>query len=116
VPDGAQTLGELAELIRSKNAGPFWVTLDVFLPDRDAYDMAAAPGLITPDAIGRLYDVAPETVEIFRIPDLRVIKVSFPRAVAQASLLDRDMHAGQQHVPLASLSLNGGAGVPLGRS
>jgi hypothetical protein len=29
--------------------------------------------------------------------------VSFPRPVVQGSLHDRDMHAGQHHVPLASV-------------
>jgi hypothetical protein len=30
-----------------------------------------------------------------------VVKVSFPRPIVQGSLRDRDMHAGQHHVPLA---------------
>ena len=36
-------------------------------------------------------------------PDLHVVKVSFPRPVVQGSLHDRDMHAGQHHVPLANV-------------
>jgi hypothetical protein len=40
---------------------------------------------------------------IFRIPALNVVKISFPRPIPQASLRDRDIHAGQHHVPLASL-------------
>jgi hypothetical protein len=43
-------------------------------------------------------------VQIFRLPDLRVVKVSFPRPIAQGSLHDRDMHAGQHHVPLAGIA------------
>ena len=35
--DRSRTIGDVAELVRSKNAGPFWQTLDVFLPDDDAY-------------------------------------------------------------------------------
>jgi Domain of unknown function (DUF4387) len=42
-------------------------------------------------------------LQIFRIPDLHVVKVSFPRPVVQGSLHDRDMHAGQHHVPLANM-------------
>jgi hypothetical protein len=42
-------------------------------------------------------------LQIFRIPELHVIKVSMPRPVAQGSLRDRDVHAGQHHVPLAAL-------------
>jgi Domain of unknown function (DUF4387) len=42
-------------------------------------------------------------LQIFRIPDLHVVKGSLPRPVAQGSLHDRDMHAGQHHVPLANV-------------
>jgi hypothetical protein len=97
----SETLGDLALEIRSKNAGPFWLTLDAFMPDDEAYRVADT--LITAEVISDLYRVAPESLQIFRIPELRVIKVSFPRPHLQGSLHDRDMHAGQQHVPLASL-------------
>ena len=96
----SRTLGDLALEVRSKNAGPFWMTLDVFLPDDAAYRTADA--LITPDLIAELYQVARESLLIFRIPELKVVKVSFPRPLPQGSLHDRDMHAGQHHVPLAS--------------
>ena len=94
------TLGDLAKLVRSKNAGPFWMTLEAFMPDDETYRMADA--LITAELISELYHVAPATLQIFRIPDLHVVKVSFPRPIVQGSLRDRDMHAGQHHVPLAS--------------
>ncbi len=100
-----RTLGDLSELVRAKNAGPFWVTLDVFLQDEASYRIAAEEGVITPAVIARLYAVPADTVQIFRLPALGVIKISFPRTVSQGSLEDRDMHAGQQHVPLQSLAV-----------
>ena len=98
--DAPRTLGDLAAEVRSKNAGPFWMTLDAFMPDEQAYRIADA--LITPELISDLYHVAPAAVQIFRVPKLSVVNVSFPRPVAQGSLHDRDMHAGQHHVPLAN--------------
>ncbi|WP_440107613.1 DUF4387 family protein [Streptosporangium sp. H16] len=44
-----------------------------------------------------------EPTGMFRIPALDVVKISFPRPVAQGSLRDRDIHAGRHHVPLAAL-------------
>ena len=55
------------------------------------------------------YTVEPDTLQIFRMPELNVVKVSMPRPIAQASLHDRDVHAGQHHVPLAALRVPGGA-------
>ncbi|MGY1715019.1 DUF4387 domain-containing protein [Geodermatophilus sp. SYSU D01106] len=97
------TLGDLALEVRSKNAGPFWVTMEVFLRDAEGYALVADEAFLDERVVARLYDVDPATVRVFRIPALRVVKVSFPRPVPQGSLADRDLHAGQHHVPLASL-------------
>ena len=36
----SRTLGEVATIVRSKNAGPFWVTIDVFVgSDADYRDV-----------------------------------------------------------------------------
>jgi hypothetical protein len=96
-----RTLGDLALEVRSKNAGPFWMTLEAFMPDEETCRVADA--LITTELISELYHVAPASLQIFRIPDLHVVKVSFPRPIVQGSLRDRDMHAGQHHVPLANM-------------
>jgi hypothetical protein len=97
-------LGDIADLVRAKNAGPFWITLDVFL-DAEHYPAVARAGVLTAETIGRLYDVDPETVQIFPIPAIHAIKVSFPRPASQGSLHDHDMHAGQQDLPLAGLEI-----------
>ncbi|MFJ8861979.1 DUF4387 domain-containing protein [Streptomyces sp. NPDC102451] len=99
------TLADLAHEIRSKNAGPFWVTMELFMRDAHGYRIAADPAFLDESTIARLYDVDEATVDMFRIPELNVVKISFPRPVSQGSLRDRDVHAGQHHVPLAVLPL-----------
>ena len=99
-------LGRLATLVRSKNAGPFWVTVDIFLPDAAAYERAATSSALTdPNAIAERYAVSPNAVKIFRLPDLHAIKISFPRPCAQGGAHDRDMHSGQQYVPLLDVDI-----------
>jgi uncharacterized protein DUF4387 len=100
-----ETLGDLATEVRSKNAGPFWVTMELFLRDENGYELAA--DLVDSDVVARLYGVPADGVQIFRIPSLNVVKISFPRPVPQGGLRDRDVHAGQHHVPLASLEVPG---------
>ncbi len=100
-----ETLQDRAVEVRSKNAGPFWITLEVFLRDDASYRVTADETFLNEDVIAGLYDVPPAGVQIFRIPALRVVKVSFPRPVPQGGLRDRDIHAGQHHVPLALLEL-----------
>jgi hypothetical protein len=100
------TLGERATLVRSKNAGPFWVTVDVFLPDATAYERAAGSALTDIDAMAERYAVQPSEMKVFLLPHLHAIKVSFPRSHAQGGIQDRDMHAGQQYVPLLDIDID----------
>ena len=102
----AQTIQDVADLVRSKNAGPFWMTLDIFLATDADYQRVAAPGILDRRKIADLYRVPPDDVRIFHLPDLRAIKISFPRPVVQGSFTDRDIHAGQQHIPLAQLAIS----------
>jgi hypothetical protein len=103
--NATRTVGDAASIVRSKNAGPFWQTLDIFCDTDDDYDDVAAPNVVSVENIARLYQVDADTVRIYRMPALRAVKISFPRPTAQAGIHDRDVHAGQQHVPLLSIRL-----------
>lgn len=105
MPDGALTLGELAAQVRCKNAGPFWITMDVFFRSEPDYTFVTTSVVLSPQAIGRLYQVDPATVKCFELPGILAVKISFPRPVPAGSFEDRDLHAGQQFVPLAALPL-----------
>lgn len=96
--------------VRSKNAGPFWITVDLFFHDRASFDAWAGDPALQPAAIGHLFDIAPELVKRFEVPALAVLKLSYPRAKPQGGDLERDMHGGQQYVRLLGVAL--GAGPP----
>jgi Domain of unknown function (DUF4387) len=108
MPDSNLTLGDVADQVRSKNAGPFWITLDIFFKNEPAYRFVTSSAILSPQAIGRLYRVDPATVKYFELPAILAVKISFPRPVSAGSFADRDLHAGQQYVPLAGLRLPGG--------
>jgi hypothetical protein len=91
--------------VRSKNAGPFWITLDLFFADRTAFDRYAdAPELGT-RAIGQVFEVDAALIKRFTVPDLCVVKLSYPRPAPQGGRLERDMHGGQQYVRLLDIEL-----------
>jgi hypothetical protein len=94
VADPPFTIGDLAVEVRSKNAGPFWMTLDILLADDADFDFLVQSGVLTRESIGRLYRVDPATVLYFEMRSIRAVKISFPRAVSAGSFSDRDMHAG----------------------
>jgi hypothetical protein len=103
--DGARTLGEIAAVVRSKNAGPFWITLDVFFRNDADFALVRDAGVLTTEKIGELYGVDPALVKRFELPAIKAMKISMPRAVVAGSFKDTDLHAGQQHVPLALLRI-----------
>ena len=100
-------LRDYALYVRSKNAGPFCLTFEIFLKNRADYDRLVAMNLVTPERIASLYGPAPESVRIFFCEDIYTIKISIPRPVIQGSLQDKDIHAGQQSVLLADVEMDG---------
>lgn len=107
--DEPRILADVCHEVRSKNAGPFWMTIDIFAKDAEGYSTVADPSFLDEGRIADIYGIDRDTVRIFRLADLNVVKISFPRPISQGSLRDRDMHAGQHHVPLAMLSLRSAA-------
>jgi hypothetical protein len=93
-------LNEVCRHIRSKNAGPFWVTVDFFFDGPDTYARYRDSAALGPDLFARLYGVDPASVKRFTVDDLNVIKVSYPRPTPQGGVTERDMHSGQQYVRL----------------
>ena len=99
------TLGRLAKLIRSKNAGPFWITFDImFESDRDL-ERAVAADVVSKPWIARTYQVEPEEIVLVALPQARAIKFSFPRRPVQGDPGESDQYAGQQYAPLLSLEI-----------
>lgn len=92
-------LGDAVQAVRSKNAGPFMVTVDVFCGTEAAFQWVNAA--VSTAAVGRLYGVDPERIGRYELPDIRAVKFSFPRPAPQGSRGDRDMHGAQWAVLLA---------------
>jgi hypothetical protein len=99
------TLGELAKLIRSKNAGPFNLTFDVMFEDEATYRRVAASNVITRESFGALYGVPAEEVLLVHHDAARAIKVSIPRPIVQGDPADSDIYGGQQFGPLVDLEV-----------
>lgn len=97
------TVADIALKVRSKNAGPFWVTIDVFCGSEAAFDQLRSA--LKTESIAALYHQPTQLLKRFDIPDLNVIKFSFPRPVIQGHRTDRDMHGAQWSTLLAELTV-----------
>jgi len=98
-------LREMAKLIRSKNAGPFILTIDIMFSDTKTYERVRDVGIISTDLVSGLYHVNPQSVQITNVDPALAIKVSIPRPVPSGDLADADVFGGQQYGPLVDLEV-----------
>ena len=96
-------LGEKVTNIRSKNAGPFWITIDIFCGSKVVFDDVRVK--LDNIRIINLFEINGQTLKRFEIESLNVIKFSFPRKIIQGNILDRDMHGAQLAVLLSEMDL-----------
>jgi hypothetical protein len=96
-------LGDLARLIRSKNAGPFMLTFDVMFEDDATYRRVLAADVLTKARFAQIYNVPVAEVLFFQHDAACAIKISIVRPYVQCDLDDGDAYGGQQHAPLVEL-------------
>ena len=99
-------LYDLADVIRSKNAGPFTLTIDVLFATAEDMDRAVCAPLLAPDAIAKLYDAEPGSIAVHAFREVLALKITMPRAISSGAPADRDVYGSQQHFPLADIDID----------
>ena len=98
-------LRDLASVVRSKNAGPLYLTFDVMLPNRAVYERVVGSGALAAERIALLYRVPAETVQTIEHPGTFAIKVTMRRPVTAGDPEETDLYGAQQYVPLLDLEV-----------
>ena len=101
----APVLGDYALEIRSKNAGPFWVTVDFFFDSKKNLDRYFASPTLQGERVAQLCGTDGAHVRRIVVPELLMIKLTYPRQFPQGGICERDMHSGQQYVRFLELDL-----------
>ena len=94
---------EYTKILRSKNAGPLFITFDLIFNTSE--DMQYVAKHLTKEMISEAYDVAKEKIDIIEYDVVKSIKITFPRKNVSGSLQDTDIYGCQMHIPLASIVL-----------
>ena len=104
-------LYDRAKVIRSKNAGPFTLTIDLVFTDRKKFGAVVESPSFNAKRIADLYGVAERSVRISPVERILTIKVSMPRPGASSGAPgDRDVYGCQQHFPLADMDIQASKG------
>jgi hypothetical protein len=96
-------LADLAKVVRSKNAGPTLVTIDVLFADARGLERALAA--FDAAAIARLYGLSPHEIRVIPYLPALAIKVVMRRRLVAGEPGDRDVYGAQQHAPLLGLEI-----------
>lgn len=86
-------IGDIVQRVRSKNAGPFWLTIDIFCGDATTFEQVRAS--VSTERVADLFRQPVSALKRFEIGSINVVKFSMPRPVIQGSRGDRDMHGSQ---------------------
>jgi hypothetical protein len=99
------TISQICTDVRSKNAGPYWVTIDLFFDGTETFAKYARSDALGPELFARIYGVDAALVKHFPVENLAILKVSYPRKSPQGGEIERDMHCGQQFVRLLDVEV-----------
>ncbi len=98
-------LKDIAKVVRSKNAGPFALTMDIMFETMEAYQKVKDSKVLGPEVVAGLYAVPVEKVRYFESDAAKAIKFTIPRPRPSGDILDGDIYGAQQHGPLMEIEI-----------
>jgi hypothetical protein len=98
-------LKDLAQVIKTKNAGPFQLTIDIVFEDAAVYHRVKQSGIVDAALFARLYKTAVEDVLFTPYDAANAFKATLPRRIPSGDPGDSDVYGAQQHAPLLDLQL-----------
>jgi hypothetical protein len=111
-PDTITTLGDLAHVFRSKNAGPYEITIDIMFTNPDLYSLVKSSDLLNETHICKIYGITREEIiwsgffDLAMAFKLTVPRMRYGKLCASGGFLENDVHGSQQHVELMTLPLS----------
>ncbi len=100
-------LVQLAKVLRSKNSGPFEITLDVLFDSEENYMRVKNSGRITRQRISELYRINEEQIHHLIFFDQALgFKITLSRDISSGTEGDRDVYGAQQHAPLMGIMID----------
>lgn len=101
-------LTDAAAVIRSKNAGPFELTLDILFKNEEIYRSVKESEQFTPEFFADLYGIDTDKIlKVIFFDPAFAVKVTMVRPLASGAVGETDVYGAQQHAPLLSIRILG---------
>ena len=98
-------LKDLAQIIKTKNAGPFQLTIDIVFEDEALYRKVKASGALNAELFARIYKTDLADVLFTPYDAAHAFKATVPRRIPSGDPGDSDVYGAQQHAPLLDIDL-----------
>lgn len=96
-------LVDYTKILRSKNAGPLFITFDLIFSGSDEMDYVLEK--LTKSDVAMAYGIDEKEIDIIAYKVVNSIKITFPRQNISGSLCDSDIYGCQMHMPLANIEI-----------
>lgn len=94
---------DYTKILRSKNAGPLFITFDLIFETPDSMEYVVKN--LKKEDIAKAYYTDIKKIDIISYNVVNSIKITFPRKNISGAIADNDIYGCQQHMPLANLEL-----------
>lgn len=94
-------LVDYTKILRSKNAGPLFITFDLIF--EESAEMEYVLKNLKKSDVAKAYGVEEEDIDIIAYEVVDSIKITFRRKDISGSLCDGDVYGCQMHMPLANI-------------
>ena len=92
---------DYTKILRSKNAGPLFITFDLIFNGSE--EMQYVRDNLKKSDIAKAYAIDESKIDIISYEVVDSIKITFPRQNISGSLCDTDIYGCQMHMPLANI-------------
>lgn len=97
-------LVDITNIIRSKNSGPYELTMDIIFKSIEDFENVCNKNIINEELICELYKINKEDIiNIIEFKPANAIKITIKRPIASGDLGESDVYGAQQHAPLLSV-------------
>ena len=98
---------DIADIIRSKNSGPYELTMDIMFKDFESFEKVCAKKAINEQLVCKLYHITPDQIiNIIEFKPAKAIKITIKRPICSGDLGETDVYGAQQHAPLLGLEFD----------
>lgn len=94
---------DYTKVLRSKNAGPLFITFDLIFDTREEMEYVSERLKVTDIAVA--YGVDEREIDIIPYAVVNSIKITFPRYTISGAISDTDIYGCQMHIPLANIEI-----------